>query len=121
MTSTTLTTDLLPTTENDKIPPGDYHATLRKAVRIRDVLTVEFKLIRGTLAGQSVFAIFDLSSYSGKAFLHSWCQATGRTDPRDTKDLAGLPSLVTVRVKKLDGALIPIVTKFAKPLIAEVR
>lgn len=117
MSRTTVSSSIIPHSQLDyRIPPGEYHVTLTRAAVTNRILTAEFELIRGTHAGQCVFAIFDLADNSHPGSFATYCRTVGVLSPKCTDDLAGKPVLAKVKNRTLDGVTFPVVAAFAKPL-----
>lgn len=104
-----------------KLAAGQYHAKVVKSVYANKVLFFGLELTRGEHAGRSVFAVFNLNTSDGRDQFGRFSWAVGKVTPRDSSEFHGLCLLVTIKPTRIDGVSLPLVVKFAKPLVMEVR
>lgn len=104
-----------------KLTAGRYHAKIVRSVYANRVLFFSLELLRGEHAGRLVYSVFNLNTADGKKQFSILCWAVNKLCPKDSSELHGCKLLVTVKPTRIDGVTIPMVVKFAAPLITEVR
>ncbi len=117
-TLTQATSELIPVVAQSPLPAGSYHVKLLQAVRTGPLLTSQFRVVRGPFEGRVIYLVTRFDDQKSRELFQSWCRSIGKLCPQETSELAGLV-LVTVRHQSIDGVKIPMVTKFAKPLVVE--
>lgn len=101
----------VPKSDFDIIPAGRYEATIIDSEQRENAagtgwyLLLTFQITRGEHAGRMLFERLNLNNPSDKAVgaarsrLAAICHAIGVLTPKDSRELHGLPLIVSVRVK----------------------